>query len=42
MNATEALDARVAGSGDVTYRGHPHDISRNVMGSGSVSASDRD
>jgi hypothetical protein len=40
VNATDALDAHVAGSGDVTYRGHPHDISRNVMGSGSVTAAD--
>jgi hypothetical protein len=40
VNATEALDARVAGSGDVTYHGHPHQISRDVAGSGSVSAAD--
>jgi hypothetical protein len=38
VNATEAIDARVAGSGDVTYSGHPHDVSRSVAGSGSVSA----
>ena len=38
VNATEQLDARVAGSGDVTYAGHPHDISRQVSGSGSVHA----
>jgi hypothetical protein len=30
----------VAGSGDVTYHGHPHDISRNVAGSGSIEAAD--
>jgi len=36
VNATEALEARVAGSGDVTYSGHPHDVSRHVSGSGSV------
>jgi hypothetical protein len=40
VNATDALDARVAGSGDVTYRGHPHDISRNIAGSGSIQAGD--
>ena len=36
VNATESLDARVAGSGDVTYAGHPHDVSRKVSGSGSI------
>jgi len=36
VNATEAIDARVAGSGDVTYSGHPHDVSRRVSGSGSI------
>ena len=39
VNATESIDARVAGSGDVTYSGHPHDVSRRVAGSGSVEAS---
>ena len=39
VNATEALEAKVAGSGDVTYSGHPHDVSRRVSGSGSVEAS---
>ena len=38
VNATEAIDARVAGSGDVTYSGHPHDVTRHVSGSGSVEA----
>ena len=38
VNATEAIEARVAGSGDVTYSGHPHDVSRRVSGSGSVEA----
>jgi hypothetical protein len=38
VNATETLDAKVAGSGDVTYSGHPHDVSRRVSGSGSVEA----
>ncbi|HYP30247.1 MAG TPA: head GIN domain-containing protein [Burkholderiaceae bacterium] len=39
VNASEALDARVSGSGDVTYSGRPHDVSRRVSGSGSVEAS---
>ena len=38
VNATEAIEARVAGSGDVTYSGHPHDVSRRVSGSGTVEA----
>jgi len=39
VNATEMLEAKVAGSGDVTYSGHPHDISRRVSGSGSIESS---
>jgi hypothetical protein len=39
LNATESIDARVAGSGDITYSGHPHDVSRRVSGSGSIEAS---
>lgn len=38
VNASEALEAKVAGSGDVTYSGHPRDVSRHVSGSGSVEA----
>jgi hypothetical protein len=38
VNATDAIDARVAGSGDVVYEGHPHDVSRRVAGSGSIEA----
>ena len=38
VNATEAIDAKVAGSGDITYSGHPHDVNRRVSGSGSVEA----
>jgi len=38
VNATQSIDARVAGSGDVTYSGHPHDVSRRVAGSGSIEA----
>ena len=38
VNATEAIDARVAGSGDVTYAGHPHEVTRRISGSGSVEA----
>jgi hypothetical protein len=40
VNATDTLSASVAGSGDVTFRGHPHDVSRNVAGSGSVQSAD--
>ena len=36
VNATESIDAKVAGSGDITYSGHPRDVSRRVSGSGSV------
>jgi len=36
VNATESIDARVAGSGDITYAGHPHDVMRRVSGSGSI------
>jgi hypothetical protein len=36
VNATEMLEAKVAGSGDVTYAGHPRDVSRRVSGSGSI------
>jgi hypothetical protein len=39
VNATEAIEAKVAGSGDVTYSGHPRDVSRRVSGSGSIEAS---
>ena len=40
VNATEAIDAKVAGSGDITYSGHPHDVLRRVSGSGSVESAD--
>jgi hypothetical protein len=40
VNATETLAANVAGSGDVTFSGHPHDVSRNVAGSGGVHPAD--
>jgi len=36
VNATESIDAKVAGSGDITYSGHPHDVMRKVSGSGSI------
>jgi hypothetical protein len=36
VNATESIDAKVAGSGDITYSGHPRDVSRRVSGSGSI------
>ena len=38
VNATEVIEAKVAGSGDVTYAGHPRDVSRRVSGSGSIEA----
>ncbi|MEO8067168.1 MAG: head GIN domain-containing protein [Flavobacteriales bacterium] len=34
--ANESLEASVAGSGDVTYKGHPKNISRDVSGSGEI------
>jgi hypothetical protein len=40
VQATESLDARIAGSGDIAYRGHPRDVSRKVSGSGSIHAQD--
>jgi hypothetical protein len=40
VNATEAIEAKVAGSGDIRYAGHPRDVTRHVSGSGSVEASD--
>ena len=36
LNASESLDARVSGSGDVSYSGHPREVSRKVSGSGSI------
>lgn len=39
VNATETLEAKVAGSGDVTYSGKPRDVSRRVSGSGSIESS---
>jgi hypothetical protein len=38
VHATEALEAIVRGSGDVTYRGNPETVSRDVQGSGEVVA----
>jgi hypothetical protein len=39
VNATESLDAKVAGSGDISYSGHPKDVARRVSGSGSIESS---
>ena len=39
VNATDAIEAKVAGSGDITFSGHPHDVSRRVSGSGSIESS---
>jgi hypothetical protein len=38
VNATQKLTASVSGSGEVRYVGTPKDISKNVQGSGSISA----
>jgi hypothetical protein len=38
VNATDFLDASVAGEGDVTYNGKPHNISRRVAGNGTIEA----
>jgi len=40
VHATESLDARVSGSGEIGYKGHPRDVTRKVSGSGSVRAED--
>jgi len=40
VHATESLDARVSGSGDIGYKGHPRDVTRKISGSGSVRADD--
>ena len=36
LRVSEALDARVTGSGDISYRGDPADVSVDVSGSGDV------
>lgn len=36
LDASQSLEASIAGSGDVSYKGSPAHISRNVMGSGEV------
>lgn len=36
LDASQSLEASIAGSGDVSYKGAPARISRNVMGSGEV------
>lgn len=36
LHATEELDARVSGSGDITYAGNPPKVETNLSGSGSV------
>jgi hypothetical protein len=38
VTATDAIDASIAGSGDIVYAGHPHDVSRRVTGTGSIEA----
>ncbi len=36
VNVSESLAASIAGSGDVTYKGHPAKVNKNVDGSGEV------
>jgi hypothetical protein len=36
VNATESIAASVAGTGDITYSGRPHDVTRKVSGTGSI------
>jgi hypothetical protein len=38
VQAVQSLDAAIAGSGDVTYRGSPGSITRTVSGSGDIEA----
>jgi hypothetical protein len=38
VNASERLQAAIAGSGDVRYRGAPKEVTRSIAGSGSVRA----
>ncbi len=38
VHATEKLEATITGSGEITYRGDPGSVDRNVLGSGSISA----
>lgn len=38
VHATEALEARIAGSGDIVYSGHPASVTRKIAGSGSITA----
>jgi len=38
--ATRSLDAKIAGSGAVFYRGHPHELVTSVAGSGAVVAAE--
>ena len=40
VNALDAIDARISGSGDITYRGHPHDVARRISGNGSIEHDD--
>jgi len=41
LDASQSLEASIAGSGDVSYSGAPARISRNVMGSGDVRSLER-
>ena len=39
VTATKSLDASVPGSGTITYAGNPQDVTKNVTGSGAITAS---
>jgi hypothetical protein len=39
VTATESLDASVSGSGAILYAGNPHDVTKNVTGSGAITGS---
>lgn len=41
LDASQSVEASIAGSGDVSYSGAPARISRNVMGSGDVRSLER-
>lgn len=36
VQAVESLDANIAGSGDITYRGNPGKVNKNIAGSGDI------
>jgi hypothetical protein len=38
VTATESLDASVPGTGTIIYAGNPLDITRNISGTGTITA----